>query len=669
MRGDASLLLLLQERLAPDDPLFVAAVDLWVRYQADRADRLINDRLLRALVRQVVASERSVQKLLAENESQRQHIAEHAQQLELRVAERTADLLRARTGLETLVALGLEISRMAQPDALMDCLVHGGCTLTFAEAATLYTLGDDGQLVFARRTRKDALPAASIPLRDPVTGLPNDHFMVVRTALEGRTLAIPESPSQGGEALPAGTRWFNESSGYTTHSLLSVPLKNRLGRVTGVLQLLNARSPRDGSPSIFDRDSTGLVEALCSLGALALENMALVQSRTALFDAIIHVLASAIDAKSPYTSGHCERVPVVGRMLAEAACASQDSPFADFSLDENGWEVFRLAAWMHDSGKVTTPEHVVDKATKLETIHNRIHEVRMRFEILRRDEELAVLRARLAGDPQAAALESALPEKLEQLERDFAFVAECNIGGEFMGPERQQRLRQIAARPWVRHYDDRLGLGHLELARLEKIPRAPLPAVEFLLDDKLEHLHPYHEGAKEDGYESYGFGRSTKENCFNTGEVYNLMIPRGTLTAEEREIINDHVRQTIIMLDRLPFPAELKDVVVVAGSHHETMKGTGYPWNRQGQEIPLTGRILALADVFEALTAADRPYKKAKTLSQALDIMARMRDDGHIDPDLFDLFIRRDIPRRFAAVYLRPEQVDDFDPERLLRHP
>jgi HD-GYP domain-containing protein (c-di-GMP phosphodiesterase class II) len=388
-----------------------------------------------------------------------------------------------------------------------------------------------------------------------------------------------------------------------------------------------------------------------------------------LFTAITKLLPGAIDAKSPYTGGHCKRVPIVAEMLATAAHASTDTPFAGFTMDTTDkWREFKTAALLHDCGKVTTPEYVVDKATKLETIYNRIHEIRMRFEVLLRDAEIDACRQRLDGDADEAALEKRLEKIREEIADDFAFVAACNIGGEFMADEKIERLERIAARTWIRHLDDRLGISQDEAALKSTAPPSALPVVEHVLADKPEHVIPRTNPDPFDG-NPYGFNMTVPEDQYNLGELYNLSIRKGTLSPEDRFKINEHIIQTIIMLKRLPFPENMKHVAEIAGAHHETMIGTGYPRGLKKEEMSIPARIMAIADIFEALTAADRPYKQPKTTSDALRIMSFMRDDQHIDADLFDLFLKSGVYRTYAEKYLDPGQIDAVDIDQYLSSP
>jgi HD-GYP domain-containing protein (c-di-GMP phosphodiesterase class II) len=435
---------------------------------------------------------------------------------------------------------------------------------------------------------------------------------------------------------------------YAEMDALALALRNRHEHLVGALLLFGEHA--------LEAPRQSFVAAVAASAAFSLEARELARDQKALFQALIRMVAGAIDAQSPYTGGHCERVPELTRMLAEAACAANEGPYAAFALDPNQWEAVHIASWLHDCGKVTTPEYVVDKATKLETICDRIHEVRMRFEVLKRDAEIDYWRGLGAGGDEAA-LRANRDAALARLDEDFAFVARCNVGGEFLAPEDQARLRTIGARTWRRTLDDRLGLSRDELQR-HASPAAPLPTEEPLLADKPEHRIPRPEGEVVGADNPWGFRMDVPELLYNRGELHNLTVSRGTLSAEERYKINEHIVQTIVMLGALPFPKHLRAVPEIAGGHHEKMDGTGYPRGLTRAQMSPVARMMAIADIFEALTAADRPYKPGKTLSQALAIMARMRDDQHVDPELFELFLRAGVYRDYAQRFMRPEQID-----------
>ena len=382
-----------------------------------------------------------------------------------------------------------------------------------------------------------------------------------------------------------------------------------------------------------------------------------------LMDAIIKLIAEAVDAKSPYTAGHCERVPVLGVMLAEQASKANSGPFKDFALEtQEQWREFETAAWLHDCGKISVPEHIVDKGSKLEVIYNRIHEVRMRFEVLWRDAEIDMLRKLIARPDQKEDLQAELNHAREALQEDYAFVAECNVGGEFLSDEKAERLQKIAERSWERNFSRLLGLSPVEELRLERLgllSEESLPVHEFLLADKPEHV--IERDRKMELDERLGIEMEIPEALYNQGELYNLSIKRGTLTAEDRFKINEHMIGTIRMLDRVPFTDDLANVPHFASTHHETLRGDGYPRRLGEDDLGTLDRILAIADIFEALTASDRPYKKAKTLSESLKIMSFMVKDRHIDGELFRLFLETNVFGEYAQQYLKPEQIDEVD--------
>ena len=453
---------------------------------------------------------------------------------------------------------------------------------------------------------------------------------------------------------------------YDCHSVMSVPLADQKGELVGLMQLINARDG-SGETRAFDPEIVPFVEALSSDAAVALDLRRLIKAQKDLLEAFIHVVAGAIDAKSPYTHGHCQRVPEIAKMLAEQAHVSTKGPFEAFRLSEDEWYELHIASWLHDCGKVTTPEYVVDKSTKLETLYDRIHEIRTRFEILWRDAEIDYWRARAQGSPEDPHGLKRLTERLEQIRSDWAFIAECNLGEHVMDDERIERVNDIASQTWLRHLDDRIGLSHEELERKKRAGETDLPATENLLADKPEHIITRPGKGPVFGDNPHGFDMDVPEHLYNKGELTNLCIPRGTLTAEERFKINDHIIQTINMLGRLPFPRELKRVTDWAGNHHEKLDGTGYPRRLGADDLSVPERIMAIADIFEALTATDRPYMRPKSMSTALKIMASMRDNGHLCPELFELFLESGVWREYGEAHLQPEQMDEVDIESLRR--
>jgi len=390
------------------------------------------------------------------------------------------------------------------------------------------------------------------------------------------------------------------------------------------------------------------------------------ESQKQLMESFIKLIAQAIDDKSPYTAGHCERVPEIGILLVDEATKSNKDCFSDFSLKtENEQREFRIAAWLHDCGKITTPDHIVDKGTKLETIYNRIHEVRMRFEVLHRDAEIHYYKQLLLEPESGVFYQQELKRKHAKLQDEFAFIAKSNIGGEFMGEDKVKRLALIANQTWLRYFDDSLGLSPIEFDKHAKEKPRKLPTPEKLLLDTEKHIEPRIRNKEYDP--SFGIKMTIPERLYNRGELYNLSISRGTLTTEDRYKINEHVISTIKMLDNLPFPEELKNVPRYASTHHETLIGTGYPRKLTAKDLSIPERILVLADIFEALTAADRPYKKAKPLSIAIDIMHKMVLEQHIDKDVFELFLTSGVYLQYAQKYLPEEQLDAVDINKYIK--
>lgn len=451
-------------------------------------------------------------------------------------------------------------------------------------------------------------------------------------------------------AWRSGSRVMVTEAGSTR---LVVPLKEREGERVGVLSLVIAGSEPPGEARL------AFVEQIAGASAVAIETRRLLDERKALLDAFIRVLAGAIDAKSMHTGAHCQRVPEITLALARAACEATQGPFATFQLNPTQWEALEIASWLHDCGKVSTPDYVIDKATKLEMMGDRLNEVRMRFEVLKRDAEIAHWRRVAAGGSEAESHRT-LEAEWAALDQDYAFVAACNRGGETLSAAAVARLHAIAERRWLRTLDDRIGLSNDAAARREV---RPAPAWESLLADRPEHCVPRSatELAALERARNLGMSLTAPEYAYDHGELKCLSVARGTLTEEERYLVKHHIVQTVLMLEQLPLPRNLAVVPEIAGSHHEKIDGTGYPRGLSGPQLSVPARMMAIADVFEALTANDRPYKPGKTLSETLALMAEMSRNGHLDPELFGLFVDAGVWRDYAERFLKPEQIDLAD--------
>jgi len=526
--------------------------------------------------------------------------------------------------LKEITDIGIALSAEKDHTRLLEMILLKAKEFTSADGGTLYTYSSEDKRLNFEIILTDSLGlhmggTSGNPINfDPVPlydsgGKPNLQMVAARSALGNKTINIEDAYTSE-EFDFSGTRKFDSKTGYRSQSFLTVPMTNHENELIGVLQLINAMESDTGKVGVFTDLDQQLVESLASQAAVTITNRNLIDAQKKLFDSFIQLIAGAIDEKSPYTGGHCRRVPVITTMLAEAACKIDAGPLKDFTMTEEEKYELEVAAWLHDCGKITTPEYVVDKGTKLETIFDRIHLVDTRFEIISRDAIIEALVRRLKDtggmegyDPDKDAL---LQQELSRIDEDREYIRACNIGGEYISSEQIARIDNIAARRW----QDQSG---------------------------------------------------TPRNLLEDDEVQNLQIGRGTLTVREREIINNHVSVTIKMLESLPYPRHLKRVPEYAGGHHEKMDGTGYPNGLIREQMSIPARMVAIADVFEALTASDRPYKKAMGLSQSLNILGRMKVDGHVDPDLFDVFIHDRVYLRYAQQYLDPAQIEEIDLEAI----
>ncbi len=520
--------------------------------------------------------------------------------------------------LEIVQRVGVALSSERNRDTLVEMILVEAKKLCNADGGTLYLRTDDDHLRFAI-LRSDSLGTSlggstgkpidlpALPLFDD-SGAPNTKNVATYCAMQRRTINIPDAYHASGFDF-SGTIAFDRRNNYHSKSFLTLPMVNSERNVIGVLQLINARDEQTGAIVAFSEDDEQIVNALASQAAVALDNQQLLDQQRDLLESFIQAIASAIDAKSPHTGAHCERVPLLTLMLADAVCKEETGPLADFAMSPDELYELRIAAWLHDCGKVTTPVHVIDKAVKLEGIVDRIESVKTRYEVLERDAKIDHLERVLAGGNEAASL-AAYEAEVARLGEELAFLERANVGREFLPPSEQERIEAI-------------------------------------------------------GQRSYRQGGETRR-LLSTDEVYNLSISRGTLTAEERVIINRHMVETIKMLEALPFPRHLKRVPEYAGGHHEKMDGSGYPRGTYAGDMSVPARIMAIADVFEALTAQDRPYKRGLSLRESMQIMGNMKRDNHLDPDLFDVFVRSRVYRRFGEQHLPPHMIDEVDEAALL---
>jgi HD-GYP domain-containing protein (c-di-GMP phosphodiesterase class II) len=520
--------------------------------------------------------------------------------------------------LQQLTQIGIALSAEKDITRLLEMIIDEAMRFTHADAGTLYTVDEEAKCLhfeiiknLSLKTQLGGKTGGEInmpPVPLQKGRKPNLANVSSCCVLKREIVNIPDVYSAEGFDF-SGPRKYDTRTGYRSQSMLVIPLENHENEIIGVLQLLNATDPESGKIIPFDKKQEGTIKALASQAAIALENARLITELRKLLHAFIESIATAIDEKSPYTGGHISRVTEITMMIAHKINETNEGPFAAVSFNEDELEELRVAAWLHDVGKITTPEYVADKSRKLETIFDRIELVKTRFELIREIKEKEALKRKLTLLQEGKTAPGGLEEidaqfswEISRLDEDFAFIAKCNLATEMMNDQDLERLKRI--------------------------------------------------GAQEYELNGQRYAYLTEDEC------YNLCIRRGTLTPEERKVIENHALVSVKILRQLPFPKKLARVPDYAGGHHERLDGTGYPFGLTSAELPLQARIMALADVFEALTARDRPYKKPMKLSQAVKILGNMCRENHIDPNLYHLFINSGLYLEYAQRELNKDQID-----------
>ncbi|MDX8390697.1 MAG: HD domain-containing phosphohydrolase [Mariprofundaceae bacterium] len=508
--------------------------------------------------------------------------------------------------------IGVALSAEENTQHLLEFILMGARELTRADGGTLYILDENKELNFMAvqtdsldikmgELSNHSIPMQAIPLYKG--GEPNHHNVAAHVALTEKTVNISDAYHEVGFNF-SGTKAFDKKTGYRSKSFLTVPLRNQKKVVIGVLQLINALDEHD-EITIFDTQDQQIAESLASQAAVAITNQRLVSELRDLMESFIAVISKAIDEKSTYTGGHCRRVPELALMLTDAACQTDSGELRNFQMTSAERYEMKISGMMHDCGKITTPVHIVDKSTKLEAIMDRIELIDTRLEVLQRDAEIAALKRLLNQSDleKRAHHDSQFHTRSGELASIRNTLHRCNIGSENMKEEEMEKVYTIAQEVWHDHEGNQHAL-------------------------------------------------------LNADEIENLTVQRGTLTDEQRQIINHHIVSTITMLDALPFPKHLQAVPEIAGGHHEHIDGSGYPKGLTGEEMSVQAKALAIADIFEALTAQDRPYKKPMPLSTSLKILRKMKDNDHIDSALFDVFIQKKVYLTYGKRFLTPSQLD-----------
>ncbi len=517
-----------------------------------------------------------------------------------------------------LNAIGASLSSERDINRLLESILEAAKKITNADAGTLYLANAAGQMLTFEILHNDSLnirmggtsgePCTFFPIHLYIDEKPNHAMVVSHAALSGETVNIPDAYVAEGFDF-SGTKNFDSKTGYRSRSFLAVPMRNHEHEIIGVLQLINAQDRVSGNVQQFSKDDQQLLESLASQAAIAITNRRLIQQMEDLFESFISLINTAIDDKSAYTGGHCARVPTLTMMLAEAASRSELGELKDFHLTDKDRYELKIAGLLHDCGKITTPVHVVDKATKLQTLYDRIELIDTRFEVLKRDAHIECLEGKITSAEYVA--------RIQQLDDDRNFLRHCNVGAEKMQEAELARVCSIAQYQWGNPQD-----------------------------------------ISNQGASSVS---SKTSNFLSENELENLCIRAGTLTTAERKVINHHIEVTIKMLESLPWPMHLSRVPEYAGGHHERMDGKGYPKGLRREQMSVQARLMGIADIFEALTAKDRPYKAGKTLTESLTILGQFKQNGHIDPELFEVFMREKVYLDYAHRFLSPEQIDKVD--------
>ena len=536
-------------------------------------------------------------------------------------AEPEAETNKQRHEEEKLMLLNISKTLATEKnfEVLVSIILDEVCRVVCADGGSIYIVEDSK---VEGEPKKLRFKRSALLLDSDEFSLPIDTNSIAGyVALTGQPLLIKNVYNLPADLPFSFNPAIDRKHNYHTKSMLVLPMINQLGEIMGVLQLINRKRNYTQKLSIedmrgagvlpFSREDYQIANAIANQSAIALYNQKLIEGQRNLLESFIQLIDGAIDSKSEYTGGHCHRVPILTEMLAKAICDAKEGPFADFDLNEDEWYELRIAAGLHDCGKIVTPVHVMDKATKLETIFDRVVLINLRLELLRRDAKEQHLQRMQKRGMDSKESEALLIKRLHEIEDMQKFIEKVNIGGEFLSQEDIQKIEEIGQEQYRQN----------------------------------GNYHP----------------------LLSESEIYNLSVNRGTLTKEERLTINGHMVETVKMLEALPFPINLQRVAEYACGHHEKMDGTGYPRGIFGGDMSIPARIMAVADVFEALTARDRPYKKGKSLSETMQIMTKMKASNHFDPDIFDIFISSGTYKKYAEKYLPPGLIDAIDEEEILK--
>lgn len=555
--------------------------------------------------------------------------------------------------IDILSVAGAELSKLQKQSTALELILNTARNLTNADGGTVYivvekinddpfnpgdiesrslsfeVLQNETMKTFLRRQEdgKDILPPVSLE----ENGKPNLNNVSAYCANTGKIINIPDVYNAQGFDF-TGMKKYDQTTGYKSKSMLVLPLRDHENELIGVLQLIN-RQTKDGKTIPFSENDQTIVHAMAYQAAISLTTQMLLKAQVKLFDAFVRVLAEGLGEKSPYTYGHINRVAKLSVDLADVISKHNKGMYKGIKFDNTQMEEIRLAGWMHDIGKLTTPEHVVSKSIKLELLVDRFELIVERYNSKIKDFEIEYLNQKLAGiknnEPDAffEKLEGEKNQKILNLVKDLKVINKTNTGGEFL-EESVAKLVVRNARQKVDHY----------LKTEKKIVAGQRRICGVSLAEKI-----------------------IKNPIIDPIELDFLLIAKGTLSDRERKVINDHADRSWRWLMRLPFPKNMVKLPLYAGAHHETLDGEGYPNQLVDEQLPIQSRIIAVVDIFEALTANDRPYKQPMPLSKALMILGNMVKDGYLDAEIVRIFLTTRLHEKYADQFMDNEQIDEID--------
>jgi len=514
---------------------------------------------------------------------------------------------RSRHENEMLISIGRALSQERDIQSLLAIILRRACEVTSADAGSVYIVEGHDEDLLKRRLRFAVSQNESRNVQSSgFTMAVAASSIVGSCVLSGDRINVPDlykldEPGIGNN--PWGfihDRSFDDKYRYQGRSVLAVPMISARDEVIGVIQLINKRAkgfitldnPSDFEDGVvpFDAVSETYVSALASQAGIALENVLLYEEVRTLFDSFVKASVTAIESRDPTTSGHSERVAELTVNLAKAVNRIETGSFREMRFSQDSLKQIEYAALLHDFGKVGVREHVLVKAKKLYEHERDL--ILQRFQLIKRGHKIAGLEKKLRYYQEAS--RDQIVEQLATIDHD--------IGSKITELDDVIKFILQANEPTV-----------LEQGGFERI--AEIARMSYADEGGLELPFLSHD------------------------EALCLQIKRGSLTEQERLEINSHVVHTYNFLKEIPWSRTLRDVPEIAGAHHEKLDGSGYPHGKKKDQIPVEARMMAISDIYDALTASDRPYKKAMPAERALDILSGDVKRGQLDSDLYDIFV------------------------------